>query len=112
MDNGIYGQIKKFYFVAVAVMMYYFLTETINLGVFVSYRHAFALTLVFSAGVSFLTKPDIAKSVVALKSAAVYSVPLLVTFTVSLFIWFYSRVDTAVIARGLSTEYIPVSPMR
>lgn len=106
MDNGIYGQIKKFYFVAVAVMMYYFLTETINLGVFVSYRHAFALTLVFSAGVSFLTKPDIAKSVVALKSAAVYSVPLLVTFTVSLFIWFYSRVDTAVIARGLSSIFI------
>lgn len=106
MDNGIYGQIKKFYFVAVAVMMYYFLTETINLGVFVSYRHAFALTLVFSAGVSFLTKPDIAKSVVALKSAAVYSVPLLVTFTVSLFIWFYNRVDTAVIARGLSSIFI------
>lgn len=106
MHSGIYGKIKEFYFVAVAAMMYYFLTETINLGVFVSYRHAFALALVFSVAVSFLAKPDIARGIPAVKSAAVYSVPLLVTFTVSLFIWFYNRVDTAVIARGLSSIFI------
>lgn len=106
MDNGFGVKIKKFYFLAVAVMMYFFLTETIDLGVFVSYRHAFALALALSAGIAFLAKPDIARGAVAVKSAAVYSVPLLVTVAASLFIWFFNMVDTAVIARGLSSVFI------
>lgn len=106
MDNGIYTKIKQFYFIAVAVMMYFFLTETIDFGVFVTYRHAFALVLAFSAAVSFLVKPDMARGVRAVKSAAVYSLPLLVTFTVSLFIWFSKQVDTVVIDRGLSSIFI------
>lgn len=105
-ESKILEKTKEIYFVAAAVLMYYFLNEVINLGIYITYRHAFALVLVASGFVSFLYKPDISRGVVAVKSALVYSTPLLVTFTVSLFIWFAGQVDTAVIARGLSGAFI------
>ena len=56
MENKVVTTALKGYFIAVAVLMYYFLTETINLGIFVTYRHAFALVLFVSAFFSFLFK--------------------------------------------------------
>jgi hypothetical protein len=84
-----------------AVMMYYFLTEYIYIGVYTSYRHAFALALAFSAMFLFLHKPDIAKGFTAFKEACVYSIPLAVTTLVSLFIWFVGRVDIHIIKREI-----------
>ena len=43
MENKYIPVAGKIYFMAVAVLMYYFLTEVIQLGVFVTFRHAFAL---------------------------------------------------------------------
>ena len=106
MENKILDKVKVFYFMVVAVMMYYFLTEIINLGIFVTYRHAFALTLAASAILCFLYKPNIARGYYALKCAVIYSAPLLVTILVSLFIWFVNQVDTDVIARGLSGSFV------
>ena len=97
---------SKVYFMAVAVLMYYFLTQIINLGIFVTYRHAFALVLFASAFFAFLYKPNIARGVASLKSTLVYCVPLIVTILVSLFIWFNGQVDTSVIARGLSGAFV------
>jgi len=88
------------------VLMYYFITEVINLGIFITYRHAFALTLTFSALICFLIKPNIARGITAAKSAIVYSLPLLVTIVVSLFIWFVGQAGTDVIARGLSGAFV------
>ena len=96
----------KVYFMAIAVLMYYFLTEIINLGIFVTYRHAFALVLFASALFAFLYKPNIARGVASLKSTFVYCIPLIVTIVVSLFIWFMNQVDTEVIARGLSGAFV------
>lgn len=106
MENKIVSTSLKGYFIAVAVLMYYFLNETINLGVFVTYRHAFVLVLFASAFVAFLVKPNIARGAAALKAAFVYCVPLIVTVIASLFIWFVGQVDTSVIARGLSGTFI------
>ena len=39
----------KAYFMVVAVLMYYFLTEVIDFGLFITYRHVFALILFASA---------------------------------------------------------------
>ena len=97
---------KTVYFTTVSVLMYYFITQIINVGLFISYRHAFAAVLAFSAFVCFLHKPNIARGVVAAKGALVYSVPLLVTLVVSLFIWFTEYADTAVISRGLSGSIV------
>jgi hypothetical protein len=105
-ENKILEKAKVFYFMAVAVMMYYFLNEHINLGLHVTYRHAFALVLTFSAIIMFLYKPNIARGVTAFKQACVYSLPLAVTTVVSLFIWFMGTVDTGVISRGLSSSFI------
>ena len=90
----------------VAVMMYYFLNEYIDVGLHITYRHAFTLVLFGSAAPMFLYKPNIARGVTAFKDACVYSVPLLVTTVVSLFVWFMETVDTEVISRGLSSSFI------
>ncbi len=106
MENKILAKAKEFYFIVVAVMMYYFLTEYIDIGLHITYRHAFALVLFFSATLLFLYKPNIARGLTAFKEACVYSVPLLVTTVVSLFIWFVGTVDIGVISRGLSGSFI------
>ena len=90
----------------VAVAMYYFLNEYIDIGLHVTFRHAFALILFGSAVLVFLYKPDVARGVVAFRDACVYSTPLLVTTVVSLFIWFMGTADTEVISRGLSSSFI------
>lgn len=102
MENKLFNTALKVYFVAVATLMYYFLSEVINLGIFVTFRHVFALVLFASAVLWFLCKPNIARGVAAIKSAFVYSAPLVVTLMVSLFIWFMRQVDMDVIFRGLS----------
>lgn len=106
MENKLVSVSLKGYFIAVAVLMYYFLNETINLGLFVTYRHAFALVLFASALVVFLLKPNIARGATTLKSTLVYCIPLIITILVSLFIWFVEQVDTEVISRGLSGAFI------
>lgn len=89
-----------------AVMMYYFLNEVLQVGLFVTYRHVFALLLAFSAIALFLYKPNIARGATAFKEACVYSLPLAVTTVVSLFIWFVQTVDIDVMSRGLSSSFI------
>lgn len=106
MENKILEKVKAFYFMIVAVMMYYFLNEYIDVGLHVTYRHAFALVLFFSATLFFLYKPNIARGITAFCDACVYSIPLLVTTMVSLFIWFMGTVDVGVISRGLSSSFI------
>ena len=105
-ENKIIEKVKQAYFLALAVMMYYFLNEYINVGLHVTFRHAFTLLLFGSALLMFLFKPDVPRGVVAFKDACVYSLPLLVTTVVSLFIWFVGLVDTGVISRGLSSSFI------
>ena len=106
MENKLVSVSLKGYFIAVAVLMYYFLNETINLGLFVTYRHAFALVLFASALVAFLLKPNIARGATTLKATLVYCIPLIITILVSLFIWFVEQVDTEVISRGLSGAFV------
>ena len=106
MENKLVSVSLKGYFIAVAVLMYYFLNETINLGLFVTYRHAFALVLFASALVAFLLKPNIARGAATLKATLVYCIPLIITILVSLFIWFVGKVDTEVISRGLSGAFV------
>lgn len=106
MENKLVSVSLKGYFIAVAVLMYYFLNETINLGLFVTYRHAFALVLFASALVAFLLKPNIARGATTLKATLVYCIPLIITILVSLFIWFVGQVDTEVISRGLSGAFV------
>ncbi|MBO5453230.1 MAG: O-antigen ligase family protein [Clostridia bacterium] len=106
MENKILEKAKVFYFMVVAVMMYYFLNEYIDIGLHVTYRHAFALVLFGSATLLFLYKPNIARGIIAFKDACIYSIPLLVTTVVSLFIWFMGTADVGVISRGFSSSFI------
>ena len=47
-------QVVAVYFVSVSVLMHFFLLETLDIGIWITYRHLFALLLVFSAFISFL----------------------------------------------------------
>ena len=109
MENKILKTAKAFYFLVVAVMMYYFINEYIDVGLHVTYRHTFALVLFGSATLMFLFKPNIARGITAFCDACVYSTPLLITTMVSLFVWFVGTVDTSVISRGLSSSFIYVN---
>ena len=108
--NGVEKKILKtvtgVYFMGVAIMMYYFLEEYIDVGLHITFRHAFALVLFGSAILMFLYRPNIARGITAFKDSCIYSLPLVVTITVSMFIWFMGRVDTAVIFRGLSSSLV------
>jgi len=105
-ENKILEKAKAFYFIVVAVMMYYFLNEYIDIGLHITFRHALALVLFGSATLLFLYDPDIPRGFTAFCDACVYSIPLLVTTVVSLFIWFVGTVDVGVISRGLSSSFI------
>jgi len=105
-ENKILEKAKVFYFMVVAVMMYYFLNEYIDISLHVTYRHAFALVLFGSATVLFLYQPNIARGLTAFLDACMYSIPLLVTTVVSLFVWFMETVDVSVMSRGLSSSFI------
>ncbi len=98
-------KIIGFYFLMVTVLMYYFITEVFEFSVHITYRHVFALVIAFSAALAFFIKPNIARGVTSFKSACVYSVPLLVTTTVSLLIWSINLEDFDVISRGLSMAF-------
>ena len=106
MENKYLQNAGKIFFMAVAVLMYYFLNETIQLGVFITYRHAFALALFALAFFAFLLKPNIARAAASLKSTFVYCTPAIVTFAMSLFIWFMTKADVDIIFRGLSGAFI------
>lgn len=106
MHHTMLEKVKYAYFMVLAVMMYYFLNEYIDIGLHVTFRHAFALALFVSAVLLFLYKPDIPRGFTAVKDAFMYSIPLLVTTVVSLFIWFVGTADTDVISRGLSSSFI------
>ena len=54
MENKIVNTCLKGYFIIVAVLMYFFISQDINVGLFITYRHAFALVLFASAFVCFL----------------------------------------------------------
>ena len=88
MELKIAEKVKAVYFTLLAVLMYFFLNEYIDLGLHITFRHAFALAIVVSAVAVFLYRPDIGRGAVGLRDACVYSIPLLVTTVVSLFIWF------------------------
>ena len=106
MENKLVPMIGKLYFMVIAVLMYYFLTEVINLGIFVAYRHAFALLLFASTFFAFLYKPNIARAATSIKATFVYCMPMIVITLVSLFIWFVGQVDTDIISRSLSAIFI------
>lgn len=106
MEKKIQKTVIGVYFMGVAIMMYYFLNEYIDVGLHITFRHAFALVLFGSAALSFLYRPNIARGITAFKDACIYSLPLAVTITVSMFIWFMGTVDTSVIFRGLSSSLV------
>ena len=94
--------VVKIYFTALMFLMYFFLNETAYIGGRgITYRHLFALAIIFSAFIYFLIRPDVSRAVTSIKSALVFAVPLLVVVASSL-VWIIDKSDISTILRGLS----------
>ena len=98
-------KIAAVYFVSLAAIMYTLLDGYIDLGVYVTYRHALAWLLVFSAFCCFLVRPNVARMAAAFKACLAFSAPTFVFLVCSLFIWAYNQEEPAIIARGLSSNF-------
>lgn len=95
------------YFIALAALMHYFIEDMAFIGgIGISYRHIFALAIVFSTFVIFLMKPNISRGIVSFKSSIVMSAPIIVMLTVSCFIWAAELTDADMIMRGVSLYLI------
>ncbi len=94
------------YFVAVDVLMHYFLNEFVTIGVNITLRHLFALLLAVSGFIYFLVFPNVSRGIVAVKAVFVVSIPTLVMLTSSLLIWYVGRTDFDLISRGLSYYFL------
>ena len=46
LESSIGNKVKTVYFVALAALMHYFLTQILDLGIYISYRHIFALLMI------------------------------------------------------------------
>ena len=104
-EKKVEKKIASLYFVSLGAIMYYCLDGYIDLGVYITYRHALALLLIFSAFCCFLVRPNIGRMVTAFKSCMAFSAPTFVFLIFSMFIWAYNREAPAVIARGLSSNF-------
>ena len=105
-ENHVEQKAIGVYFMALSVLMYYFLNSVLEFGLSITYRHLFALIMIFSGMVYFLIKPDLARAAVAVKSSLVISVPLFVTLTASMLVWVVEKSELHVITRGLSYYFI------
>ena len=93
----------KIYFTVLLFLMYYFINETAFIGgIGITYRHLFALAVIFSAFVYFHFRPDVAGAVTSIKSALVFAVPLLVVLLSSCLVWIIDKSDITTIFRGIS----------
>ena len=97
----------KIYFTVLLFLMYYFINETAFIGgIGITYRHLFALAVIFSAFVYFLFRTDVAGAVTSIKSALVFAVPLLVVLLSSCLVWIIDKSDITTIFRGISGCFI------
>ena len=95
--------VVKVYFTVLMFLMYFFLNETAYIGGRgITYRHLFALAIIFSAFIYFLIRPDVSRAVTSIKSALVFAVPLLVVVVASTLVWIIDKSELSTILRGLS----------
>lgn len=105
-ENSALKKVIGAYFMALTIMMYYFLNSTLEFGLSITYRHLFALFIIFSGILYFLARPNLARASVAVKSALVVSVPMFVMVTASMLVWVVEKSETHVITRGISYYFI------
>lgn len=99
--------IMAVYFIALGTLMHYFVEDVIFIGgIGVTFRHIFALLIVFSTMLIFLVKPNISRSIVSAKAALVMSAPMVVMLTSSLLIWAVNLTDADRMMRGISLYFV------
>lgn len=99
-QKGIAEKALAVYFISLGTLMYYLLTQTINIPYTIPVRQLVVVLLLLSEFFFFIFRPNVARTYVSIKGALVLSVPFLVMITVSLPVWFFERVEWVEIYRA------------
>ena len=99
-QKGIAEKSLAVYFISLGTLMYYLLTQTINIPYTIPVRQLVVGLILLSEFIYFIFRPNIARSYVSIKGALMLSVPFLVMITVSLPVWFFERVEWVEIYRA------------
>lgn len=110
-EAGLKEKVLAVYFISLATLMYYLLTQIINIPYTIPVRQLVVILLLFSEFVCFVLHPNIARSYVSVKGALVLAAPLLVMVTVSLPIWFAQRADWTEIYRSSWNYFLYVNQL-
>lgn len=110
-QTGIKEKITAVYFVSLGVLMYYLLTQVINIPYTIPVRQLVVLLILFSEFVYFIFRPNIARTYVSIKGALVLAAPLLVMVTVSLPVWFLEKTEWVEIYRALWNYFLYVNQL-
>ena len=105
-ENQVAKKVLGVYFIALSVLMHYFLNNALEFGLSITFRHLFAVIIIVSGIIYFLAKPDVPKALVAFKSSLVAGTPLFVTLTASMLVWVVEKSELHVITRGLSYYFV------
>lgn len=110
-ETGLREKTLAVYFISLATLMYYLLTQIINIPYTIPVRQIVVVMLLFSEFVCFVIRPNIARCYVSIKGALVLAAPLLVMVTVSLPIWFAQRVEWTEIYRSSWNYFLYVNQL-
>lgn len=110
-QTGIKEKNTAVYFVSLGVLMYYLLTQVINIPYTIPVRQLVVLLILFSEFVYFIFRPNIARTYVSIKGALVLAAPLLVMVTVSLPVWFLEKTEWVEIYRALWNYFLYVNQL-
>lgn len=110
-QTGIKEKITAVYFVSLGVLMYYLLTQVINIPYTIPVRQLVVLLILFFEFVYFIFRPNIARTYVSIKGALVLAAPLLVMVTVSLPVWFLEKTEWVEIYRALWNYFLYVNQL-
>lgn len=110
-EAGIKEKITVVYFVSLGVLMYYLLTQIINIPYTIPVRQLVVFLILFSEFVYFINFPNIARTYISIKGALILSAPLLVMVTVSLPIWFIHKTEWVEIYRALWDYFLYVNQL-
>lgn len=99
-QKGIAEKALAVYFISLGTLMYYLLTQTINIPYTIPVRQLVVVLLLLSEFFFFIFRPNVARTYVSIKGALALSVPFLVMITVSLPVWFFERVEWVEIYRA------------
>ena len=92
-EKQVSKNIAAVYVIVLAVLSYYFVDKTLTATIGIAFRQIFVVLFILSGFVCWLIKPDIARTLILLRSSLVLCVPLAVMVLISIFLWVLQQTE-------------------